>query len=55
MLKSCITLLFLALVIGTAISVPMYYKKTDEETYEPGKYIAFAEFWQKDDLNSKSS
>lgn len=30
-------LLLLGLLIGSAICMPMYYKKTDEETYEPGE------------------
>lgn len=32
-----ITLVALAIVIGSVISSPMYYKKTDDDTYEPGK------------------
>lgn len=29
--------LVLAIVIGAAIATPMYYKKKDGDTYEPGK------------------
>lgn len=32
-----ITLVALVIVIGSVISTPMYYKKTDDDTYEPGK------------------
>lgn len=29
--------LLLGLMIGSVISSPMYYKKTDDDTYEPGE------------------
>lgn len=32
-----ITLAALGIVIGSVIATPMYYKKTDDDTYEPGK------------------
>lgn len=36
-MTTSITLIALAVVIGSVISSPMYYKKTDDDTYEPGK------------------
>lgn len=47
----CITLVALVIVIGSVISTPMYYKKTDDDTYEPGKI--FELFVDDDSLNHK--
>lgn len=32
-----ISFLLLGFMIASVISSPMYYKKTDDDTYEPGK------------------
>lgn len=42
-----LSFLLLALLIGTAICTPMYYKKTDEETYEPGEYFSKRNFFKR--------
>lgn len=34
--------LLLGLIIGCALSSPMFYKKTDDDTYEPGEIY----FWE---------
>lgn len=41
----CLMFMLLGLVIGSVICNPMYYKKTDDDTYEPGKYELGESFW----------
>lgn len=48
-MTSWITLVALGIVIGSVISTPMYYKKTDDDTYEPGKIFELLSICDEDD------
>lgn len=39
------------LMVASAISSPMYYKKTDDDTYEPGNYLPILDYWIRSYLN----
>lgn len=39
------------LMVASAISSPMYYKKTDDDTYEPGNYLPVLDYWIRSYLN----
>lgn len=38
-------------MVASAISSPMYYKKTDDDTYEPGNVLPILDYWIRSYLN----